>query len=106
MSALPTEAFDLSDRHSLNAFLRQGFFDVMDLEGFNDRFNFFHRSLLKSGHSRIVQELYHRRAAKIPNKLPPFSAQAAPPAQKNGRKRYFCLNSVHLLPGVQQMLQR
>jgi hypothetical protein len=52
-----------------------------------------------------VQKLYHDQTAKILKKISPFGENVAPAAQKNGKEKRFCLNSVHMLHGVQQILQ-
>jgi hypothetical protein len=52
-----------------------------------------------------VQKLYHDQTAKILKKMSLFGENAVRAAQKNGKKKRFCLNSAHLLHPVQQMFQ-
>jgi len=42
VSLLATVALDLGDGHALDADLVEGFFDIVQLEGLNNGFNFFH----------------------------------------------------------------
>jgi hypothetical protein len=39
---LTAEALDFADRHSFHADLGEGFFHLLQLEGFDDGFDFFH----------------------------------------------------------------
>ena len=39
---LTAESFDLDDGHAFHSHFREGFFDVFEFEGLDDRFDFFH----------------------------------------------------------------
>jgi hypothetical protein len=49
MAFLAPVSFDLADGHSLNANFVQGFFDVIEFEGLDDRLDFLHAKNLLLG---------------------------------------------------------
>ena len=47
MPLLPPESFDFGNGHSFHANLGEGFFHFLQFEWLNNRFNFFHRCLIR-----------------------------------------------------------
>src|SRR5262245_20419477 len=75
---LPSEAFDFGDGHPLDPELGQRLFDLFELEGFDDGFQFFHVKV-NSASRGLLQSNAKRSTRSLSNNMKPMQASSLCP---------------------------